>query len=93
MLQLITNTFENILLLFTVKCTQRSLAKIMKSKLDGWSHQMHTEQRQCTVMFLCFWTDRSGQTVQTQIRLLLQEQSDQGLHFLQFRLHLLDALL
>ena len=37
--------------------------------------------------------DRSGQTVQTQIRLFLEEQSDQGLHYLQFPLHLLDALL
>ena len=35
----------------------------------------------------------SGQTVQTQIRLLLEEQSDQGLHSLQFRLHLFGALL
>ena len=33
-------------------------------------------------MILNFWTDRSGQTVQTQIRLLLEEQSDQGLHCL-----------
>ena len=33
-----------------------------------------------TVMTLCFRTDRSGQIVQTQIRLLLEEQSDQGLH-------------
>ena len=33
-----------------------------------------------TVMTLSFWTDMSGQTVQTQIRLLLKEQSDQGLH-------------
>ena len=40
-----------------------------------------------TVMFLSFRTDRSGQTVQTQIRLLLEEQSDQGLHCLPFRLH------
>ena len=46
-----------------------------------------------TVMFLSFRTDRSGQTVKTQIRLLLEEQSDQGLHCLQFSLHLLDALL
>ena len=45
------------------------------------------------VMFLSFRTDWSGQTVQTQIRLLLEEQSDQGLHSLQFWLHLLDALL
>ena len=44
------------------------------------------------VIFLSFWTDRSGQTVQTQIR-LLEEQSDQGLQCLQFPLHLLDALL
>ena len=41
-----------------------------------------------TVMILSFRTDRSGQIVQTQIRL----QSDQGLHCLQFWLHLLSAL-
>ena len=46
-----------------------------------------------TVMILSFRTDMSGQTVQTQIRLLLEEQSDQGLHCLQFRLHGLDSLL
>ena len=47
-----------------------------------------------TVMTLSFWTERSGQTVQTQIRLLLkeqselllEEQSDQGLHCLLFHL-------
>ena len=44
-------------------------------------------------MILSFRTNRSGQTVQTQIRLLLEEQSDQGLHCLPFRLHLLDTLL
>ena len=43
-------------------------------------------------MILSFRTDRPGQTVQTQIRLLLEE-SDQGLHCLQFRLHRLDSLL
>ena len=37
-------------------------------------------------MTLSFRTDRSGQTVQTQIRLLLDEQSDQGLHYLLFQL-------
>ena len=31
-----------------------------------------------------FFTNRSGQTVQTQIRLLLEKQSDQGLHCLPF---------
>ena len=46
-----------------------------------------------TVIFLSFRTDRSGQIVKTQIRLLLEEQSDQGLHCLQFPLHLLDELL
>ena len=35
-----------------------------------------------TIMILNFWADRFGQTVQTQIRLLLEEQSDQGLHLL-----------
>ena len=42
-----------------------------------------------TVMILSFRTDRPGQTVQTQIRLLLE--SDQGLHCLPFRLHHLDS--
>ena len=40
-----------------------------------------------TVMILSIWTDRSGQTVLTQIRLLLEEQSDQGLHCLLVQLH------
>ena len=46
-----------------------------------------------TVMILSFRTDMPGQTVQTQIRLLLEEQSDQGLHCLPFRLHCLDITL
>ena len=50
-------------------------------------------EMQNTVMVLSFWTDMPGQTVQTQIRLLLEEQSDQCLHWLQFRLHCLDSLL
>ena len=45
-----------------------------------------------TVMIKSFRTDMSGQTVQTQIRLLQEEQSDQGLHCLPFCLHRLDAL-
>ena len=48
--------------------------------------------KRTTVVFLSFRTDRFGQTVQTQIRLLLEEQSDQGLHYLPFRLHHLDSL-
>ena len=46
----------------------------------------------CTVMILRFLTDRSGQTVQTQIRLLLEEQSDQGLHCLLFHFQLFDVI-
>ena len=47
-----------------------------------------------TVMILSFRTDMPGQTVQTQIRLLLEEeQSDLGLHCLPFRLYRLDSLL
>ena len=47
---------------------------------------------QFTVMILNFRTDRSGQIVQTQIRLLLEEQSDQGLHCLLFHLHVFDKI-
>ena len=45
-----------------------------------------------TVMTISFPTDWSGQTVQTEIRLLLEEQSDQGLHCLLFHLHLFDEI-
>ena len=47
----------------------------------------------CTVMTLTFQLDRSGQTVQTQIRLLLEEQSDQDIHCLLFHLHVFDKKL
>ena len=40
----------------------------------------------CTIMTLSFPANRSVQTVQIQIRLLLEEQSDQGLHCLLFHL-------
>ena len=43
-----------------------------------------------TVMIQSFQTDWSWQTVQTQIRLLLEEQSDQGLHCLLVHLHIFD---
>ena len=45
-----------------------------------------------TVITLSFRTDRSEQTVQTQIRLLLEEQSDQGLHCLLFHSHHFDQI-
>ena len=65
----------------------------------GMMHQLFEvncdleNENKVTVMILSFRTERPGQTVQTQIRLLLQEQSDQGLHCLPFRLHRLDSLL
>ena len=46
-----------------------------------------------TVMILSFQTDQSGPIVQTQITLLLEGQSDKGLYYLQYCLHLLDAFL
>ena len=47
-----------------------------------------------SVMILSFGTDGSGKTVQTQIGLLLEEQSDQGLHYIYmlFHLHLYDVI-
>ena len=44
------------------------------------------------VMFLNFGTDRFVLTMQTKIRMLLGEQSDQDVHCLQCSLHLFDAL-
>ena len=52
-----------------------------------------TEFQENTVIILNIGTDRSEQTVQTQIRLLLMEQSDQGLLCLLFCLHLLNTIL
>ena len=46
-----------------------------------------------TIQILCIGTNRSQQTVQTMIRLLLKKQSDQGLRCLPFHQHLLDALM
>ena len=40
-----------------------------------------------TVKILIFGTDMFRQTVQTQIRLLLEERSDQGPHCLLYHLH------
>ena len=45
-----------------------------------------------TVMILNFRTDRFGQTVQTQIRLLLEEQSDPDVHCLLFQLRVFDKI-
>ena len=53
---------------------------------------MHHVSGVITVQILCIGTDRSQQTVQTKIRLLLKKQSDQGLRCLPVHQHLLDAL-
>ena len=45
-----------------------------------------------SVKILSIGTDRCEQTVQTQIKLLLMEKSDQGLHCLLFHAHLFDLL-
>ena len=47
---------------------------------------------QSTVIIWSIETDRAEQTAQTQIRLLLKEQSDQGLLCLLFCLHLLNTI-
>ena len=49
--------------------------------------------RSCLARHLTYHNDPKFSVVQTQIRLLLEEQSDQGLHCLQFPLHRLDSLL
>ena len=63
--------------------------------LSSWIKQhFHIDQALLyAVKILNIGTNRSEQTVPTQIRLLHKEQSTQGLHLLQFYPHLLDALL
>ena len=74
-----------------VRSSARSGPKIFSSPVITEHYDAILENM--TVIFLSFRTDRPGQTVQRQIRLLLEEQSDEGLHCLQFPLHFLDALL
>ena len=50
----------------------------------------HDMAASLTIMIISFGTDRPWQILQTQIRLLLQEQSIQGLRCLPFYWHLLD---
>ena len=64
----------------------------MNLKLCTHVYDIHLYKNCVTVMILCFRTDGSGQTVQTQIRMLLEEQSDQGLHCLLFHLRLFDKV-
>ena len=43
-------------------------------------------------MIISFLTNKFGQIVQTKIRLLIEEQSDQDLHCLQFHSHHFDEI-
>ena len=53
----------------------------------------HSKDRNIkTEMILRFWTDKVGQTVQTEIKILLEGQSDLGLHCLLFHLCLLETI-
>ena len=54
------------------------------TRLKGKADEQGFIKAICTLMTLSFPTHRSGQTVQTQIRLLLEEQSDQDFHCLPF---------
>ena len=71
------------------------LYKIQESagNLPNIFHGSWRIQVSITVMILSLRKDMPGQTVQTHIRLHLEELSDQGLHCLPFRLHRLDSLL
>ena len=62
-------------------------------KVAASNYCSNLQEFKSTVQILCIGTDRSQQTVQTKIRLLLKKQSDQGLRCLPFHLHLLDALM
>ena len=71
------------------------ILRYQRGSYDEYPHHIFMKKhgkQSFTVMILSFRTDRPGQTVQTHIRLLLEEQSDQGLHCLPFRLHHLDSL-
>ena len=67
--------------------------KICCHKMTFHRENVKINSSENTVKIVSFLTDMPGQTVQTQIRLLLEELSDQGLLCLQFPLHLLDVLL
>ena len=92
-LQMIPNSCAtHALLSVLLNCEKVNLGETL-SKLKIYSRHMNPEVGDATVMILSFQIDRSGQTVGTQIRLLLKELSYQGRHCLPFWLHLLDTLL
>ena len=72
---------------------EKGLSMLILNNFLAVSLKFRFEAIMCTVIILNIGTDRSEQTVQTQIRLLLMEQSDQGLLCLLFCLHLLNTIL
>ena len=87
----------------STSCTRLNIAKANRKKLMSKIGKKNDHQKPSyvvphvcvflsTVKVLNFQTDMLGQTVQTQIRLLLKEQSDLGLHCLLFHLHHLEVL-
>ena len=67
-------------------------SRYMPSLISNFVYVLDSLLQISTIMILSFRTDRSGQTVKTQIRLLIEEQSDQSLHCLLFYLHLFDKI-
>ena len=75
------------------KATLSILVLPLFSKGDQLLKEFAPSKGVSTIQILCIGTDRSQQTVQIKIRLLLKKQSDQGLRCLPFHQHLLDALM
>ena len=76
-------------------CTVCPGISVRKLRIVRYIERHHTREflkQNHTVMIRSFRTDRSGQSVWSQIRLLLEEQSDQGLHCLPFCLHFFGLL-
>ena len=77
----------------TVSPSEDPIIKEVSYVLREWSAIWRTLYHvSYFVMIQSFRTNRSMQTVQTQIRLLLEELSDLGLHCLLFRFHLFDEI-
>ena len=91
---LVTNMVRNCIFYMPQKC-QMPLIKLSLLLSFVWLvlASKGSNYSELTVQILCIGTDRSQQTVQTMIRLLLKKQSDQGLRCLPFHQHLLDALM
>ena len=73
--------------LLRLSLPQKSVGRKSVGRITDYSNMTSAVYHERTVMILSFRTDMLKQTVQTQIRLLLEEQSDQGLHCLLFHLH------